>query len=103
MGAVEEEDALQVDLLPHHLGPALQVVLIARKAINEEIILLTVIHGPLQQRAGDLHRDYGAIGYVVFYQFSILRPRTSSFSPEEITSRQVHMAKLLNNPRKYRH
>ena len=30
-------------------------------------------HGALQQRAGDLHRDDGAIGDVVLYQLSKLK------------------------------
>ena len=67
-------------LVPHLLSPALQVVLVPREAVYQEVVLLALGHGSLQERTGDLHRDYGAISNVVLYQLSKLKCATSSIT-----------------------
>ena len=82
---VEEEDALEVHLeilddfspitiiishylIPHLLGPSLEVILVPRESVDQEVVLLALRHGPLQQGAGDLHRDDGAVSDVMLDQ-----------------------------------
>ena len=81
-------------LVAHLLGPALQVVLVTRETVcksslltshdcqrslkdlyctYEEVVLVALCHGSLQQRAGDLHRDDRAVGDVVLYQLPELQ------------------------------
>lgn len=60
-------------LVPHLLGPALQVVLVPREAVYQEAVLLALGHGSLQEGTGDLHWDYGAISNVVLNQLSKLK------------------------------
>merc|ERR1719400_463643 len=97
LAAVEEENTLEVHLVPHLLGPSLEVVLVPGEAIDQKPILVALGHGALQQRAGDLHRDDGAIGDVVLYQLSKLRPRLGSLLPQQISSRKMNMSKVLHD------
>ena len=60
-------------LVPHLLGPALQVVLVPREAVYQEAVVLALGHGALQEGAGDLYRDYGAVSDVVLNQLSKLK------------------------------
>ena len=59
-------------LVPHLLVPSLKIVLVPGEAVYQEVVLVTLSHGPLYQGAGDLHRDNGAVGDVVLYQLSEL-------------------------------
>ena len=43
-GAVEEDDELDVDLAVHGLLPAVQVVLVTREAVNEELVRAALLH-----------------------------------------------------------
>merc|ERR1719483_161674 len=47
LSAVEEKNALQVNLLPHHVCPPGQIVLITWKPINKKVVLITLGHGSL--------------------------------------------------------
>ena len=46
--------------------------LVPGEAVNEKVVLLRGGHGPLQQGAGDLYRDYGAVSDVVLDQLTEL-------------------------------
>ena len=71
--ALEVEDALEVDFLSHLLVPALEVVLVSGESVDQKVVFITVIHGPLQETAGDLHRDNCTVGNVVLYQLPELK------------------------------
>ena len=73
LAALEEENALQVHLLPHLLVPASQVVLVPGEAVDEEIIFVALRHSPLQEAAGDLHRYNCTVGNMVLYQLPKLK------------------------------
>ena len=77
LAALEEQNALQVHLLPHLLGPASQVVLVPGEAVDEEIIFVTLSHSPLQKTAGDLYRNNCTVGNMVLYQLSKLKTEGS--------------------------
>ena len=59
-------------LVPHLLGPALEVVLVPGETIDEEVVLVVVSHGSLYQRTGDLYWHDCSIGDMVLYQLSKL-------------------------------
>ena len=71
--ALEVEDALEVDFLSHLLVPALEVVLVSGESVDQKVVFITVIHGPLQETAGDFHRDNCTVGNVVLYQLPELK------------------------------
>ena len=73
LAALEEQDALQIDFLPHLLIPALQIVLVPWEAVDEEIVFVTRGHSSLQETAGDLHRDNCTVGNMVLYQLPKLK------------------------------
>ena len=70
--AHEEQDKVEVGLVPHLLVPAAQVVLVAREAVDEELVRAGLVHGALEQRAGDLDGDDGAVGDVALDQLAEL-------------------------------
>jgi len=80
--AVEEEDAGDGGLVPAHLGvPAVQVVLVAREPVDQEVSLAGLLHGAGQQRTGDGHRHDRTVGDVVLDQIPELRTRRLALSP----------------------
>ena len=79
--AVKEEDKLLVDLVPHGLVPPLEVVLVPGEAVDEEVVLFRLVHGGLQERAGDLHRDNGAVADMALDELAVLRTRLIPLCP----------------------
>lgn len=75
LGAFEKEDELQVDAVRHLAVPAVQVVLVAREAVDQEVTLPARLHCPIQQAARYLHGHNGAIANVVVNDLSELGTR----------------------------
>ena len=114
LAALEEQNALQVHLLPHLLVPASQVVLVPGEAVDEEIIFVTLSHSSLQKTAGDLDRNNCTVGNMVLYQLSKLktdgsvmknkqsrshlRPWLGSLSSQQIPRREVDVSEFFNDP-----
>merc|ERR1719319_180455 len=96
--AVEEQHTAQVHLLPHDLRPPCQIILVPREPVNEEIILVALLHRSLYQAAGDGHGDDGAVGDVVLDQLTVLAARRGPLSPEEVPGGEVHVPELLHDP-----
>ena len=82
--AVEEEDEALLDLVAHGGVPALQVVLVAGEAVDEEVVLLRLVHGGLEERARDLDGDDGAVADVALDQLAVLRARLAALCPQEV-------------------
>ena len=82
--AVEEEDEALLDLVAHGGVPALQVVLVAGEAVDEEVVLLRLVHGGLEERARDLDGDDGAVADVALDQLAVLRARLAVLCPQEV-------------------
>ena len=57
--------------------------------------LLYYLHGSLQQGAGDLHGHDGACCNVSLDELAILTAGAATLSSQQVTSRQVHVSKLL--------
>merc|ERR1712055_578235 len=87
LGAVEEKDALEVDLLSHLLIPNMEVLLAPGKPINQKIILVRVSHGLLQQRASDESWYQSSISKVLLYNFSKPRSWRRSLCSQQVSCR----------------
>ena len=72
LAAVEEQDALQVHFLSHLLGPALQIVLVPREPVNQEVVLFTLGHSPLWQKQFSVYEVSRAL-------LDLTEQRTSNF------------------------
>ncbi len=80
----EEEDELEVDLVRHLLVPPGEVVLVPGESVDEEVVPVRLPHGPLQQRAGDLHRHDRPVRDVALDQLAELGTLALALLPQEI-------------------
>lgn len=82
--AVEEEHKLLLDLVSHGRVPALEVVLVPGKPVNEEVVLLRLVHGGLEEGASDLDGDDCAVADVALDELAVLRSRLVALCPQKI-------------------
>ena len=95
--AHEVEDASEIDAVAHDLVPTSTVVFIPREAIYKELLCgpASSLHRVLDQAASNCHGNDLAFLDDSVDHFTVLRAG-SHLSAEEITSRQVDEAIVLN-------
>lgn len=95
--AVEKYNKFKVDLVSHGCSPAGQIVLVAREPVNQKVMLVRLVHGPLKQGTCDGNGNNGTVGHVVLNKLSILRSGIVSLGPQQLAGGQVHKSKVLYN------
>lgn len=112
LGTLEVEHEHEIHLALHLLRPALEIVLVAREAVDEKIARRYVFglvaraarrrqldhmleHGILQQRARYLHWYNCTVANVLVDQRAILRAGSVLLLPQKVTGREVDKAKFL--------
>ena len=93
--ALEEEHGLELGLGAHLAIPAVQVVLVAREAVDEERVLAALLHRGLEQSARDLDGHNGALADVVLDLLAHLGADALTLGAQQVACRQMHIAEVL--------
>lgn len=91
--------ALQNNFVSHHLVPAFKVILISGKTVNKEpaVRVLGGLHGTVDEAAGDLHGDDGAVLDMRLDQLAILRAGLGAFLAQQVAGRQMNITVPLDD------
>ena len=98
-GALDEEDEGDVGLVSHRQLPPAQVVLVPGEAVDEVADLVArLLHGVLEELAGDLDRDDGAVADVTVDELSDLAVALPPLRSQQIARAQMRETELRLDP-----